>query len=157
MTQETATYTAVSDALWRQRETLQTLLYRLVCEKLILISGSNRWLARADDEVRAAMNQLRGGELMRAVEVEELTRLRGLDAEASLAELAAASPEPWRTLLTDHRTALRALVFEVQGVAAENRHLLESGSRAAQATLAEITELVTLYDASARISFDERA
>jgi hypothetical protein len=147
VTREAATYAAVSDALWLQRETLQTLLYRLVCEKLMLVSRANRWLARADDEVRATLDQLRTGELMRAVEVEELTRLRGLDADASLAELAAASPEPWQTVLADHRAALRTLVFEVQGVAQENRRLLEAGSLAVRATLNEITDLVTRYEA----------
>ena len=147
------TYTAVSEALWMQRETLQTLLYRLVCEKLILMSGSDRWLARADDEIRAVLDQLRSGELMRAVEVEELARLRGLDADASLAELAAASPEPWRTLLADHRAALRSLVCDVQGVAEQNRLLLEAGSLAARATLTEITDLVTRHEPGR--SFDE--
>src|SRR5256885_5697397 len=106
MTRATAIYAAVSDALWAQRETLQTLLYRLVCEKLGLASGSHRWLARADNEVRAALSQLRGGELIRAAEVEELTRILGLDPDVSLAELAAASPEPWASLLADHRGAL---------------------------------------------------
>jgi hypothetical protein len=134
-------YTAVSDALWLQREALQTLLYRLVCEKLVLISGSNRWLARADDEVRAALEHLRTGELLRALEVDELTRTLGLGADASLAELAAAASQPWDTLLSDHREALRALSFEVQSVAEENRQLLESGARAVRKTLAEVTKL----------------
>lgn len=147
MTRETAAYTAVSDTLWLQRDTLHTLLYRLVCEKLILMSGSNRWLARADDDIRANLGLLRSGELMRAAEVEELTRLRGLDADASLAELAAASSEPWRTLLTDHRAALRALVLEVASAAEDNRRRLEAESPAARVTLTEITDLVTHYEA----------
>lgn len=141
MRQETALYTAVSDALWLQRETLQTLLYRLVCEKLVLISGSNRWLARADDEVREALQRLRDGELLRALEVDELTRTLGLGADASLAEIAAGAPEPWGTLLSDHRDALRTITFEVQSVADENRHLLESGAQAVHKTLTEITKL----------------
>ncbi|HZC70505.1 MAG TPA: flagellar export chaperone FlgN [Jatrophihabitans sp.] len=151
MPQETAAYTAVSHALWVQRETLQTLLYRLLCEKLVLTSGSSRWLARADDEMRAAAEQLRGGELMRAAEVEELTRILGLDPNASLAEIAAASDEPWATLLDDHRTALRTLAFEVQSAADENRQLLAAGSRAVAETLAEITNVVSRYDATGRV------
>jgi FlgN protein len=150
MTRETAAYTAVSNALWVQRETLQTLLYRLVCEKLVLISGSTRWLPQADDQVRDAVEQLRGGELMRAAEVEELTRILVLPADASLAEIAAASPEPWNTLFADHRTALRTLAFEVQAVAEENQHLLDAGSKAVAETLAEISNVVTSYDAAGR-------
>jgi hypothetical protein len=142
MSPETAGYTAVSDALWLQREALQTLLYRLMCEKLVLTSGSNRWLARADDEVRAALDQLRHSDLLRAIDVDELTRTLGLDADASLAEVAAGAPEPWRTLLTDHRAALRTLAIEVQTVAKENRHLLESGAEAVRKTLTDVTKLL---------------
>jgi hypothetical protein len=165
MTRETASCTAVSSALWLQRETLQTLLYRLVTEKLILISGSNRWLARADEEVRAAIEDLRGGELVRAAEVEELTRILGLGPDATLADIATAASEPWGTLFADHRAALRTLAFEVQGVADENRQLLESGARTVAETLAEISNVVTTYDALGRavrsnprsMLFDEQA
>jgi hypothetical protein len=148
MTTEPAGYEAVSNALWIQRDALQTLLYRLVCERLILTSGSGRWLACADDEVRAALHQLRTGEVLRAVEVDELTRALGLDPDASLAQLATLAPEPWTSLLTDHRVALRALAFEVQSVADENRRLLAAGADAVAETLAEIGTLVNRYDAT---------
>lgn len=150
MTPETTGFSAVSNALWMQRDALQALLFRLVCEQLILTSGSSRWLAPADDEVRAAVERLRGGEVLRAAEVDELTRLLGLDPDASLADIAAAAPEPWGTLFTDHRTALRALAFEVQSVADENRRLLDAGAKAVAETLAEISNVVIRYDATGR-------
>ena len=87
---------------------------------------------------------------MRATEVEELTRILGLDPDASLADLAAASDEPWGTLLADHRAGLRTLAFEVQAVAEENQLLLDAGSKAVAETLAEISNVVTSYDASGR-------
>jgi hypothetical protein len=141
MTRETVVYNAASNALWLQRETLQTLLFRLVCEKLVLTSGSHRWLARADDEVHAAVERLRSGELLRAAEVDELVRMLGLDADASLGELAAAAPEPWGTLLADHRAALRTLAFEVQGVADENADLqdLDRAEGTLQVSTANVT------------------
>jgi hypothetical protein len=150
MTDAPASYNAVSNALWMQREALEALLFRLVCEQLVLTSGSSRWLARADDEVRAAVERLRGGEVLRAVEVDELTTLLGLDPDASLADLAEAADEPWGTLLGEHRTALRALSFQVQSVADENRQLLDAGARAVADTLAEISQVVTRYDAAGR-------
>lgn len=150
MTSAPASYNAVSNALWMQREALEALLFRLVCEQLVLTSGSSRWLARADDEVRAAVERLRGGEVLRAVEVDELTTMLGLDSDASLAELAEAAEEPWATLLGEHRTALRALAFQVQGVADENRQLLDEGAKAVAETLAEISQVVTRYDAAGR-------
>lgn len=147
---DTSAYDAVSSALWAQRDALEDLLFRLVSEQLVLTSGSNRWLARADDEVRAAIEALRGGEVLRAIEVDELNRLLRLDPQASLADIAAAAPEPWATLLAEHRAALRGLVFEVQSVADENRRLLSSGAKAVAETLAELSNLVTRYDATGR-------
>jgi FlgN protein len=155
MTTETATYTAVSNSLWMQREALQILLYRLTCEQLVLTSGSTRWLPRADDEVRAAVDLLRGGEVLRAAEVDQLTRLLDLDPDASLGELAEAAPEPWGTMFADHRTALRALAFEVQSVADENRRLLDAGAKAVAETLAELSHIVTRYDARGRAVQDQ--
>jgi hypothetical protein len=150
MSRETAGYSAVSDALWMQRSALEKLLFKLVCEQLVLTSGSSRWLAQADDEIRAALERLRSGEVLRTAEVDELARTLGLPADVSLAELADAAPEPWSTLLTDHRAALRALAFEVQGVADENRRLLDAGANAVAETLAELGRVVTRYDATGR-------
>lgn len=128
MTSERAVYTALSDTLWLQRDALDTLLYRLVCERLVLAAREGRWLARADDETRAAVDRLRGGEVLRAAEAEELTRILALPGDATLRELAAASPEPWRTMLGDHRSALRRLTSEVESMADEVARLAQLGA-----------------------------
>ena len=102
-----AGYPAVASALWRQREALE-----LLAEALARRGG-----------VRTALDALRLGEVFRAAEVEELARLVGLSADVSLADLAALSPEPWRTVLLDHWAALQRLYTEVtaRAVAADVR------------------------------------
>jgi hypothetical protein len=102
-TERGAGYPAVASALWRQREAMQLL-------------GSA--LAGGGDQVRAALDDFRLGEVFRAAEVEELARSLGLPAEVSLAELAAAAPEPWRTVLSDHLVGLQQLYTEVTARAA---------------------------------------
>jgi hypothetical protein len=141
-------YGALSDTLWRQRELLEGLLHRLVGEQLVLTSGATRWLARADDDVRHALEDLRCGEIARAMEVEELARRLGRDGEVSLAELAATAPELWAELLTEHLTVLRELAFEVQQAADENHRLLAAGARAVGETLSGISKVVSVYDAT---------
>jgi hypothetical protein len=142
--------TAVSASLWAQRDALETLLFRLVEEQLIVSSGSTRWLARADTEVAKAIDTSRAGEVLRAVEVDALTAVLGLPAEATLAELASAVPEPWTTVFDDHRTALRGLALDVQAVAGDNRHLLEAGAAAVRESLDRITRDVRTYNATGR-------
>lgn len=139
----------VSATLWSERETLELLLFTLTVERFVLSGGSARWLNRADADVRAAIERLRTSEVIRAAEVESLAATLGMPVGTSLAELAAGAPEPWPLVLTDHRTALRALVAEVEAVAAENRQLLESGFDAIRETLDNLDNLgtsVSAYD-----------
>jgi hypothetical protein len=143
-----ALYGAVANTLWRQRDLLEGLLHRLVGERLVLTNGATRWLARADDDVRAALDELRCGEVARAIEVEALARHLGRDDEITLAELAGAAPGIWAVLLTEHLTALRQLAFEVQQAADENHQLLAAGARAVRDTLAGIGSVVSIYDAN---------
>jgi hypothetical protein len=95
-------YPAVASALWQQRATMQLLAEALA-------RGGN---------VPAALYDFRLGEVVRAAEVEALARLLGLPSEVSLADLAAASPEPWRTILADHALALQQLYTEITARAA---------------------------------------
>lgn len=143
LTERSELFSAASAALWFQREALEELLFTLVTEQLILTSGSARWLNRADAEVRAAVEAVQNGELLRAVEVDRVTERLGLSRESTLAQLAAAAPEPWSTLFGDHRVALRALCLDVHGVADENRRLLDAGARAARETLDRIGATVS--------------
>lgn len=147
-TDEAARYGAVSNALWEQRQLLEALLYRLVTEQLVLTSGATRWLAKADDDVRRALDNLRAGELNRAMQVDSLLVQLGGDREQSLAELAASAPGMWVDVLTEHRTALRELAFEVGRVSDENQKLLHAGAKAVRDTLAGIGNVVRRYDAT---------
>ena len=62
-----------------------------------------------DAQLLAAATRLSELELLRAMESELLAETLGLLPSASLLELAAAAPEPWSTILADHRGALLAL------------------------------------------------
>jgi hypothetical protein len=139
---------ALSALLWSERETLEFLLFKLVEEQLVLASGSARWMNRADIEVQAAVDRMRTNEVARAAEMQAVARLLGLPLQATLAEFAAAAPEPWPLLLTDHRTALRALVLEVEAVAAQNRHLVEAGVKAIRETPDYLRMSVSAFDAT---------
>jgi hypothetical protein len=134
-----AAFGALTDVLWRERELLEGLLYKLTAQQMVLRSGENRWLARADAEVREAVEGLQDFEVLRAAEVDLLVRHYGLPANASLRELAETAPEPWPAVLYDHREALRTLTFEIDAVAAHNRRLLQAGERATRAALDRIT------------------
>jgi hypothetical protein len=60
-------------------------------------------------QLRASAARLAELEVLRAMESELLAETLGLPPTATLAELAAAAPDPWATILADHRGALLAL------------------------------------------------
>jgi hypothetical protein len=117
-------YSAVSEALWRQRARLRALRDRLA--EVGAAAGSGPRLTSADQDVRRALNDLRYGEVARAVQVENLVRRRGLPADLTLAELADAAPGMWRGVLEAHLAALRRLAVEMHDTARANRGVLQA-------------------------------
>jgi hypothetical protein len=102
MASEIADFTAVSAALWQQREAMQRLIVALA--------------GRGD--LPAAIEEVRFGEILRMAETQELARQLGLCVDAGLAAIAAVSREPWQGMLLDHLEALRRLYTEITGRAA---------------------------------------
>lgn len=135
----------LSTVLWRQRELLETLLFKLEEEELVLASGRTRWLGRATREVEAVLDQMRTVELGRAVEADEAAREVGLVEGASLLELAKAAPSPWNDLLRSHHVALTDLTSQIDTIARSNRDVLSQAMRASQEALMGMTSTPATY------------
>src|SRR3954467_1914468 len=75
--------------LWRQRELLERLVYRLECEQLLMAAGRTRFLGMAPWEVETLVSELRVLELQRAAAAERAAIAAGLNPELTLEELAA--------------------------------------------------------------------
>jgi hypothetical protein len=129
----------VSTILWRERELLELLLFKLEEEQLVLTSGRTRWLARATKEVEIVLGEIRRTELTRATAVEEAAAAMGLGANPSLAAMADACAEPWAGILRDHRASFHTLTAEITALAAHNRELIDAGSAATEETLRALT------------------
>ena len=139
---------SVSSTLWRERELLDLLLFKLEEEQLVLASGRSRWLARATKEVEMVLEEVRRAELLRAVHVDAAAAELGLPSGPSLRVLAEAAPEPWSTLLADHRQAFLSATAEIQAMADTNRELLTTGFRAAREALLSLGDGADTYSSS---------
>ena len=137
----------VSGILWKERELLELLLFKLEEEQLVLASGRTRWLAHATREVEFVMEQIRSTELLRAVEVDAAAGELGLEPGPSLGAIAAAAPDPWGELFRGHRDAFLTLTAEIQDLADANRDLLTAGSRALRETLLGLDQPLDTYTA----------
>ena len=126
----------VSNILWKERQLLELLLFKLETEQLILASGKSRFLAPATNEVELVIEQVKQAELERAVEVDVVAAEFGLPANPSLSELAGAVPAPWDRILEEHRKDFLAKTGEILLLAQANKELLSQGQKAARDALA---------------------
>jgi hypothetical protein len=116
--------------LWREREVVERVLFKVLGQQLVLRSGQPRWLVAANTEIELAVNDLRVIEVLRTSQSDELGQVLGLAPGASLSQLADAAPEPWGSILAEHRDALRQLSAEIDQIVRENRGLLVEGATA---------------------------
>jgi hypothetical protein len=137
----------LSTLLWRERQALEHLLFKLTVEQLVVNSGQSRWLDAANVEVEAAANQVRAIEVIRSAVADEVSAELGLALHSSLAELADAAPEPWKLMLGEHRTALIVMIGQVEQVCDNTRQLLAATARSVRQTLLALNKGADTYDA----------
>jgi hypothetical protein len=132
-------YEELSRLLWRQRRLIETLLFKLEVERLLLASGKVRWLDAATVEVGGVLDQIRSEELAReALPLTIIRRELNLGVDSTLSDIIAAAPEPWGDIYREHQAALLAYIGEVEAAAASNRELLQRGLRSTQVFLASL-------------------
>lgn len=146
----------LSSVLWRERELLDMLLFKLEEEQLLLAAGHTRWLPHAAREVETVLESVRETELLRAVVADAAAESLGLQSNPSLRALAEAAEEPWRTILLDHRDAFASVAAQVSEMADTNRELLTAGYQAAQATLLSMSDGPATYGSDGTAVSDRR-
>jgi hypothetical protein len=138
--------------LWRQRDLLERLVYRLECEQLLLAAGRTRFLAMATVEVETLLADLRVLEMQRCGAADRVAAEAGLQPGASLEELAGAVQPPWTGVLVEHREALLVLTRELATLAETNRSLMAAGMKAVESTLAGLGA----GDGTSAVGYDAR-
>jgi hypothetical protein len=138
----------VSNILWRERQLLELLVFKLEEEQLVLAAGRTRWLAHATREVETVLEEIKRIELERAMQVQDAGRELGLSGAPTLKELAQITAPPWDTIFADHRRAMLTLAQEIDSITKSNRDLLQRGHQAAREALAAMGEIdIEAYDA----------
>jgi hypothetical protein len=112
-------FTSLSSTLWRLREVLDQLLYRVFVTQLVLRADEPKWLANASRELDGALQELRHIEVLRAVETVTIADQLGLPPDMTLAQLARSAPSPWDTILLEHRDELRVLTADMTRATSE--------------------------------------
>lgn len=130
---------SLTTALWRERELLDLLEFKMEEQQLLLVSGKSQWVDRATKEIEAVLEKVSSASLARAVESASVASEQGLDADVPLSEIVAAvTDSAWRDVLEGHLTALRGSTARIAALRETNTQYLRSAQRAAQETLAEL-------------------
>ncbi|HET7486454.1 MAG TPA: flagellar export chaperone FlgN [Acidimicrobiales bacterium] len=125
----------LSQVLWREREDLEMVVFKLEEQRLLLEGRSARWLCRASQELDAVLDELAAIELNRAVASAAAAAELGISESSSLRTLAGVAPAPWPSVFNRHFRALVRLVEEIIDLADNNRELLEAGLAEVQRTM----------------------
>lgn len=124
--------------LWRQRELLELLVYRLECEQLLLAAGRTRFLPLATTEVETLVGELGILEMQRSGIADAVAAELGLPPDSPLEHLAGGAQPPWTGVLIEHRNALLTLTAELTRLAEANKHLMAAGLQAVEQALTGI-------------------
>ena len=143
----------LSALLWRERELLEALHFKLEVEQLLLAAGKTRWLSRATQETEQVTARLKEVGLARTVEATAVAAEWGAPEDATLRQLSAASPDTvWTDILDSHFAGLASVVSRIEAVRDENVRLLRAMNRDAQETLATLEPFPIAYDAQGAAS-----
>lgn len=135
--------------LWKERELLELLQFKLEEEQLLLVSGKSRWISLATREVESVLEKVNIAGLSRAVQASMVAGEWGLHDDAPLSEIAAAAPPgPWQEILGAHLTALRSVTGEIARLRESNEQYLRAAYRSTQETLASVGEEHPTYGRS---------
>lgn len=137
----------LSAVLWRERELLELLTFKLEEEQLLLTAGRSRWIDHASREVAQVLDRLRAVGLERSAESAAVAEEWGTPTDAPLRDIVAAAPEgPWGEILGAHLRAMVELTAQIAALRDENERFLRAAARATQETLAGTVGDAATYD-----------
>lgn len=137
----------LSTIIWRQRQLLELLVFKLTEEQLLLTSGRTAWLSHATREVEEVVTRLYDVELLRDVQAAQVAADWDAADATTLRDLIPHAPPPWDEVLRGHLEALTALTTQIRTVRDANGTFLREGLRATQETLAGLDASGGTYDA----------
>jgi hypothetical protein len=138
----------LSALLWREREMLELLMFKLEEEQLLLSAGRTRWLPFATREVEQVLERLRQSALERSLAVSAVADEWGTSDDATLKEIISHAPSAaWKETFGSHLQALNELASGIGALRDSNLQFLRAASRSTQETLAHIVTDSGTYDA----------
>lgn len=141
--------------LWRERELLELMLFKLETLQMFLATGRTRWVGHAANEIERVSGAMSDGALARDTLVVSVAETWGVPEATTLRELIDAAPTPaWREVLDGHLQAMTALVAEIGELKKVNEQRLREALRVTQESAAGLGIATGAYDTSGDVVRD---
>lgn len=139
----------LSALLWKERELLELLHFKLEEEHLLLVSGKSQWIALATREIENILEKVHAASLARALAAAHVAESWGINGDSPLTDIIEAAPAgPWHDILAAHLVALRETTTEIGRLRDANAQYLRAAYRSTQETLANLGSDSSLYGPS---------
>ena len=144
--------------LLRERELLETLLFKLDEQQMLLATGRNRWIRHASTEIERVLAAMPTVALSRDALVVAVADEWGAPEATTLRQLIAAAPsDGWREVLEGHLSAMTALAEEIEQMKQLNEQRLRTAIRVTQETIAGLGVPTGEYGSSGDVVRDADA
>jgi hypothetical protein len=117
----------LNQLLWRERDVLDDVLYRLEVQQLLLVEQRDRWVDRSVDDLERALGRVERYQRMHRDLLDELSAYLPVHADSTLSEVAAIAPSPWDDILEEQQAALLVLITEIEATSRDNFGLARHG------------------------------
>ncbi len=134
-------YSELSQLLDREIKLLETLLFKLEEECLLVESGKHHYLAAANAEIQALVDDLKTLELRRALASSDVCSDLGIDNFSSLHDIVKAAEDPWNLVLAEFRTQLQLVSARIARAQNNLTSLLSQ-------RIALVEDILTLIDST---------
>lgn len=113
--------------LWHYRQALTEVEYLLDVQDLLVTAGRERWLSRAADHLRGAVDGLAALDAERSEVVRRVAAGLAVSPTTTLGGLASIAPDPWSEILADHVAWFNLQLQVVGDAVARTRSSVEGG------------------------------
>jgi len=128
----------LSRRLWLLQEQMEQLVCALDIQGLVMANNRHRWLPTVAENVELLVDDIQTSELERLPHTIRAARQLELADDATLADMADAAGEPYRSAWRRHRLKLVSLNDEIDQITASNREIGRRSVAASQEVLATV-------------------
>jgi hypothetical protein len=117
----------LNQLLWRERDVLEDVLYRLQVQQLLLVEGRERWVERSVDDLERSLARVERYQRMHRDLLDDISAYLPVHGGSTLSEVVAVTPSPWDDIFEEQQASVLVLINEIEAASRDNHGLARRG------------------------------